>query len=74
MWSKFTNLENTRQNCLRQNTKIMTEKKLVNCTKTIPGHFQDKTLKIVNSRTEKNSMTFPGFGGFPGRVDTLWSK
>ena len=49
------------------------EKKLVNCTKK----FQDKTLKILssstNSRTEKNSRTFPGFSGFSGRVDTLRS-
>ena len=30
-------------------------KKMVNCGKNIPGHFQDKTVKIVNSRT--NSKT-----------------
>ena len=30
-------------------------KKMVNCSKNIPGHFQDKTVKIVNSRT--NSKT-----------------
>ena len=45
-------------------TEIMT-KKLVNCSKKLPGHFQDKTLKMVNSRT------FPGFPGFPGHADTL---
>ena len=28
-------------------------KKMVNCSKNIPGHFQDKTVKIVNSRTKK---------------------
>ena len=36
--------------------------------KTIQGHFQHKTLKIVNSRanfrTEKNSRKFPGFFSF----------
>ena len=55
-------------------TEIMT-KKMVNSSKKIPGHFQDKTLKMVNSktnsRTKKNSRTFPGFPGFPAHVDTL---
>ena len=41
------------------------KKKIGELYKKVPGHFQDKTLKIVNSRT------FPGFLGFPGRVDTL---
>ena len=49
-------------------TEIMT-KEMVNCSKKIPGHFQDKTLKMVNSRP--NSRPFPGFPGFTGRVDTL---
>ena len=39
----------------------MTVKKFGELSKKVPGHFQDKTLKIVNSRT---------FPGFPGRVDT----
>ena len=53
----------------------MTVKIIGELYKKIPGYFQDKILKIVNSRTnsrtEKNSRTFPGFPGFPGRVDTL---
>ena len=48
---------------------------MMNCSKKIPGHFQDKTLKMVNSRTNPRTMqtsrAFPGFPGFPGRVDTL---
>ena len=51
-------------------TEIMT-KKMVNSSRKIPGHFQDKTLKMVNSRTKQTSRAFPGFPGFPGRVDTL---
>ena len=45
-------------------------KKMVNCSKKNPERFQDKTLKMVNSRT--NSRTFPGFPGFLGRMDTLY--
>ena len=45
--------------------------KSVELYKKIQGHFQDKTLKIVNfrrnSKTEKNPRKFPGF---PGCVDT----
>ena len=51
------------------------EKKTGALYKKISEHFQDKNLKTVNSRTnsttEKNSRTFSGFPGFPGRVDTL---
>ena len=40
-------------------TEIMT-KKMVNCSKKIPGHFQDKTLKMVNSRTNSRTKKIPG--------------